>query len=64
MVSIALVGKGLTLIFAFLAWWFYTPPTIKPTMAKDVQDGPAESVNPVVKTKEIYAYDNATVDRS
>ena len=63
MVGIALIGKGLTLMFAFLSWWFYAPPT-KLAATKDVKDGPKESVNPTVQTKEIYAYVNTSFDRS
>ena len=61
MVGLALVVKGLTFLFATLAWWFYTPP-IKAKAANGVQEGAA--VNPEAKTKEVYAYDNTTVDRS
>lgn len=61
MVGIGLIVKGLTLLFAVLAYWFYTPPvnsTVKET-AKNTTDTP-----PMAKTKETYAYDNAVVDRS
>jgi hypothetical protein len=63
MVGLALVVKGLTFLFATLAWWFYTPPT-KTKATNGIQESAATSVNPDAKTKEIYAYDNATVDRS
>lgn len=51
-----MIVKGLTLVFAFLAYWFYSPPG-KAT-SKDTTD------RPVDKTKETYAYDNTVVDRS
>lgn len=63
MVGLALVVKGLTFLFAILAWWFYTPP-VKTKTAKHVNGGPATSANPEAKTKETYAYDNPVVDRS